>query len=76
MGRGELMAKVSEVIEWLSKCEPDEEIALTGWWYKSDVENNNDVELTDEQWLTIVNRHEDNTERHIDEVVSEVLEAN
>lgn len=70
------MAKVSEVIEWLSKCEPDEEIALTGWWYKSDVENNNDVELTDEQWLTIVNRHEDNTERHIDEVVSEVLEAN
>ena len=69
------MAKVSEVIDWLSKRESDEEIALTGWWYKSDVENNNDVELTDEQWLTIVNRHEDNTERHIDEVVSEVLEA-
>jgi hypothetical protein len=68
------MAKVSEVIHWLSQREPDEEIALTGWWYKSDVENNNDVELTDEQWLTIVNGHEDNIERHIDEVVSEVLE--
>ena len=67
------MAKVSEVIEWLSKCEPDEEIALTGWWYKSDVENNNDVELTDDEWLTIVSGHEDNTERHIDEVVSEVV---
>ena len=70
------MAKVSEVIEWLSQREPDEEIALTGWWYKSDVENNNDVELTDEQWLTIVARHEDNTDCHIDEVVSNLLEEN
>jgi hypothetical protein len=67
------MARVSEVIEWLSTREPDEEIALTGWWYKSDVENNNDVELTDDEWLTIVSGHEDNTERHIDEVVSEVV---
>lgn len=69
------MAKVSDVIRWLSQREPDEEIALTGWWYKEDVENNNDVKLTEDQWLTIVNGHEDNTERHIDEVVSDVLEG-
>jgi hypothetical protein len=74
MGECYLMAKVSEVIEWLSQREPDEEIALTGWWYKDDVENNNEVELTDDQWLTVVSRHENNTERDIDDVVSEVLE--
>lgn len=67
------MAKVSDVIRWLSQHEPDEEIALTGWWYKSDVENNNEVELSDDEWLVIVNGHENNTERHIDEVVSEVV---
>jgi hypothetical protein len=67
------MAQVKEVIEWLSKRDPEETIALTGWWYKSDVENNNEVELTDEQWQTIVWGHEENIERHIDEVVAEVL---
>lgn len=67
------MAQVKEVIEWLSKRDPEETIALTGWWYKSDVENNNEVELTDEQWQTIVWGHEENIERHIDEVVTEVL---
>jgi hypothetical protein len=68
------MAQVKEVIEWLSKRDPEEVIALTGWWYKSDVENNNDVVLTDDQWDDIVWNHEDNTERHIDEAVREVLE--
>lgn len=68
------MAKVKEVIEWLSKRDPEEVIALTGWWYQSDVENNNDIELTDDQWETICLRHEDNTEIHIDQIVSNLLE--
>ena len=67
------MATVKEVIEQLSKRDADEVIALTGWWYKSDVENNHDVVLTEDQWSDIVDKHEDDTERHIDEAVEEVL---
>jgi hypothetical protein len=67
------MTKVKEVIQWLSEYDQEEEIALTGWWVKSDIENNNDVVLTDDQWLDIVAKHEDNIEVHIDEMVQEVL---
>jgi len=67
------MAKVQEVINWLSKRDPEEVIALTGWWYQSDIENNNEVELTEDQWETIVDRHESDIQRDIDEIVSEVL---
>ncbi|CAB4123787.1 hypothetical protein UFOVP46_94 [uncultured Caudovirales phage] len=68
------MAQVQEVIEWLSKLDPEETIALTGWWIKSDVEHNNDIKLSDDQWDAIVDMHESNIERHIDDVVAEVLE--
>jgi hypothetical protein len=75
MGKGELlMAQVKEVIEWLSKLDPKETIALTGWWNQADVESNNNVKLSDNQWDAIVDMHESNIERHIDDVVSEVLE--
>jgi hypothetical protein len=67
------MAKVKDAIKWLSEYDGEEEIALTGWWVKSDVENNNDVKLTDDQWSDIVAKHEDNIEVHIDEMVQEVL---
>lgn len=70
------MAKVSEVIKMLSNLDPDEEIALTGWWVKSDVEYNNGVTFTDDQWNDIVFGHENNTEIHINEVVENVLEEN
>ena len=68
------MAKVKDVISWLKGYDQEEEIALTGWWTKADVENNNDVKLTDEQWETVVWRHEDNTEIHIDDVVQNLIE--
>ena len=68
------MAKVKEVIGWLSKLDPEDTIALTGWWERSDVEEHNRIKFTDEQWDTIVERHEDNTEVHIDEIVSSVIE--
>ena len=68
------MAQVKEVIEWLSKLDPEETIALTGWWNRYDVESNNNVKLTDNQWDAIVDMHESDIERHIDDVVSEVLE--
>jgi hypothetical protein len=71
--REEKMTKVSDAIKMLEDYSPDEEIALTGWWLRSDIENNNDVVLTDDQWDEIVAAHEDNTEVHIDEIVWEVL---
>jgi hypothetical protein len=64
------MAKVSQVIGWLSERDPEETIALQGWWYKSDVEGNFYVELTDEQWEYIVNRFEKDTDVPIDLVVT------
>jgi hypothetical protein len=64
------MAKVSQVIGWLSERDPEETIALQGWWYKSDVENNFYVELTDEQWEYIVNRFEKDTDVPIDLVLT------
>ena len=67
------MAQVKDVIKWLSERDPEEVIALTGWWYQSDVESNNDITLTDDQWNVIVEKHEDNTEVHIDEIVEVVL---
>jgi hypothetical protein len=70
------MAKVSEVIKMLSNLDPNEEIALTGWWQRSDVEDNNGVKFTDDQWNEIVWAHEDNTEIHIDEIVENLLEEN
>ena len=69
------MAKVKEVIDWLSKRDPEEVIALTGWWYQSDIENNNEVELTEEQWETIVDKHERDINRDIDDIVMEVTNA-
>jgi hypothetical protein len=68
------MAKVKDVIATLSQRDPEEVIALEGWWYKSDVENNNDVELTPGQWGYVVERYEDNTDTHIDNFVQEALE--
>jgi hypothetical protein len=67
------MTQVSKAIEYLSKLDPNEEIAFTGYWVKSDVEENNNIKLTDEQWETICWRHEDNIEVHIDEIVEQVL---
>ena len=64
------MAKVSKVLEWLSARDPEELIALEGWWYQSDVENNNNVKLTEEQWDYIVTKFEKDTSIHIDDVVS------
>jgi hypothetical protein len=63
------MAKVSQVIGWLSERDPEETIALQGWWYKSDVENNFYVKLTDEQWHYIVNRFEKDTDVPMSEVM-------
>jgi hypothetical protein len=65
--------QVSKAIEMLSKLNPNEEIAFTGYWVKSDVERNNDITFTDDEWETICWRHEDNIEIHIDEVVSMFL---
>jgi hypothetical protein len=65
--------RVKDVIALLANRDPEEEIALSGWWYKSDVENNNDIELTDDQWDAIAQGHEGGIERHIDEIVEEVL---
>ena len=68
------MAQVKEVIEWLSARDPEEIIALTGWWYQEDVEANNDVEFTPEQWDDIVERHERKVDCPIDDLVFDYLE--
>lgn len=68
--------EVKKVIEYLSKLDPNEEIAFTGYWVRSDVEENNNIKLTDDQWATICERHEDNIEVHIDEIVEMVLGEN
>jgi len=67
------MTTVAKAIEYLSKLDPNEEIAFTGYWVKSDVEENNNIKLTDDQWATICDKHEDNIEVHIDEIVALVL---
>jgi hypothetical protein len=67
------MTAVSKAIEMLSKLDPNEEIALTGWWVRSDVEHNNDIKFTDDEWETICWKHEDNIEIHIDEIVAMFL---
>jgi len=67
------MTAVSKALEMLSKLDPNEEIALTGWWVRSDVEYNNNIKLTDDQWATICAKHEDNIEIHIDEIVAMFL---
>ena len=66
--------QVSKAIEMLSKLDPNEEIALTGWWEKADVERNNDITFTDDEWDAICNKHENNIEIHIDEIVSMFFE--
>jgi hypothetical protein len=68
--------QVSKAIEYLSKLDPNQEIAFTGYWVKSDVEEINDVKLTDDQWDEICQKHEDNIEVHINEIVDEVLGEN
>jgi len=67
------MAKVQEVIKWLSNLNPEETIALTGWWVQSDVEHNNDLTFSEDEWQLVVDKHEGNTDIHIDEVVSMFL---
>jgi hypothetical protein len=67
------MALVREILDWLEQYDPEENLALTGWWRQSDVENNNDVELTKEQWDAIVIEHENDTMRDIDDVVWELV---
>ena len=69
------MTQVSKAIEYLSKLDPNEEIAFTGYWVRSDVERNNDIKLTDDQWDTICKQHERNIEVHIDEIVEMVISA-
>ena len=68
------MAQVKEVIKWLSALDPEEVIALTGWWVQSDVEDFVDQKFTEDQWLAISDHHESNTEVPIDRAVYEALE--
>ena len=65
--------QVKKIIEMLSKYDPNEELAFTGYWERKHVEFNNEVDLTDDQWNVICDKHEDNPEIHIDEIVSLVL---
>jgi hypothetical protein len=67
------MTTAREAIKMLSDLDPDEEIAFTGWWSKDDVENNNDVELTDDEWYDICLKHEKDPMAHIDTQVFEVV---
>jgi len=67
------MTAVSKALEMLSKLDPNEEIALTGWWVRADVEHNNDITFSDDEWETICWKHEDNIEIHIDEIVAMFL---
>ena len=69
------MTTPAKAIEYLSKLDPNEEIAFTGYWVRSDVEENNNIKLTDDQWATICAKHEDNIEVHIDEIVEMVISA-
>jgi hypothetical protein len=66
--------QVSKAIEMLSKLNPNEEIAFTGYWVRSDVEQNNGITFTDDEWDGICSKHEDNIEIHIDEIVSMFFE--
>jgi hypothetical protein len=66
--------QVSKAIEMLSKLNPNEEIAFTGYWVRSDVEENNGITFTDDEWETICWKHEDNIEIHIDNIVSMFFE--
>lgn len=63
--------KVREIKELLNAYDDNEELALTGWWSQSLVQTNNDVRFTKEQWIKIVELHEDGL--NIDEAVTEVL---
>lgn len=65
---------VKDVVRWLSAYDQEENIALVGWWTKGDVEDNNGVKFTDEQWDEIVQRQEDETLTHIDVFVEQVME--
>lgn len=65
--------KVKDAIYLLSKHDPEEIIALDGWWYKEDVDNNNDIQLDLDEWKQVVERYEKDTTRDIDEIVWEVL---
>lgn len=65
---------VKDVVRWLSAYDQEENIALVGWWTKADVEDNNHVKFTDEQWNKIVQRQEDETLTHIDVFVEQVME--
>jgi hypothetical protein len=67
---------VKDVVRWLSAYDQDEVIALVGWWTKGDVEDNNDVKFTDEQWDEVVQRQEDETLTHIDVFVEQVMGKN
>lgn len=64
---------VKDVVRWLSAYDQDEVIALVGWWTKGDVEDNNHVKFTDEQWEEVVQRQEDETLTHIDVFVEQVM---
>jgi hypothetical protein len=61
--------QVSKAIEMLSKLNPNEEIAFTGYWVRSDVEKNTGITFTDDEWNAICSKHEDNIEIHIDQIV-------
>jgi hypothetical protein len=68
------MAQVKEVIKWLSALDPEEVIALSGWWIQSDVENLVDQKFTEEEWIWITDYHERDTTQPIEYAVAEVME--
>lgn len=70
------MAQVKDAIKWLSLLDPEEVIALTGWWVQEDVEEFVDQKFTEEEWLEITDHHERNTAKPIEEAVSEALGEN
>ena len=66
-------------IEIINKYVPDgEEIAVGGWWYKSDVEDFEEREMTAEQWSRFVHwfeKYQDNSFDY-DEALSYAFGAN
>jgi hypothetical protein len=51
-------------IEMLQKYEPTDKVAIPFIWFKDEVEESFEVELTDEQWSWIANRYTDNDGFH------------
>jgi hypothetical protein len=50
--------KKSKVLEYLAGYKDDEEL-LIAWWDKETVEEHNDTQLTDDEWVEIVRAVDD-----------------